>query len=96
MIEIKVEQIHCGQYKRYGDFFRVWKLETDIKDEKTILEYCFKNLRKKDLPHSVEWHKNVRFGGEKSSDANYYFAGYYNLEKKENHWVFTVCEPYCD
>lgn len=26
---IKAKQTECGQRKKYGDFFRVWEIETD-------------------------------------------------------------------
>lgn len=96
MEEIKVESIHSGQYKPYGDSFYVWKLETDINDEQTILDYCHANFSRgnKELPSSGEWHKNIRFGGEKSGDANYYFTGYYSLTKRDYGWEFKICEPY--
>jgi len=96
MEKIKVEQLHCGQYRSYGDFFRVWSLETEVEDKETILNYCFENLYKRRLPESIDYHRNIRFGGEKSGDANYYFEGYYQLDKCQTGWKFTVCEPYCD
>jgi len=96
-MNIKTKETHCGQYKSYGDFFRVWEIETDCEDKEKILEYCFANIYKRRVPESVEWHRNVRFGtGEKSGDANYYFAGYYALEKMSTGFKFTVCEPFAD
>lgn len=89
-------ETYCSQYKPYGDFFRVWEIETDEEKDK-VLEYCFTNLYKCRVPESSEWHKNIRFGtGLKSGDANYYFAGYYSLEKVDNGFKFTVCEPFAD
>ena len=32
-MEYKATSVHCGQYKRYGDFFRVWEIETENEDE---------------------------------------------------------------
>lgn len=90
------KQTHSGQYKKYGDFFRVWEIETDMSKEK-VLEKCFTELCKKRLPESAEYHKEIRYGtGSHSSDANYYFKGYYTLEEIENGYKFTVCEPYAD
>ena len=43
---IKAERTECGQRKRYGDFFRVWEIETDEPKE-AVLEYCFKELYNK-------------------------------------------------
>ena len=93
---INSKQVHCGQYKRYGDFFRVWDIETD-EDKNNVLEYCFTTLYKRRIPESPEWHKNIRFGtGSKSNDANYYFAGYYSLEKANKGFKFIICEPSTD
>jgi hypothetical protein len=95
--ELKAQPIHCGQYKPYGDFFRVWDIETDCEDKGKVLEYCFTSLYQSRIPESDEWHKNIRYGtGEKSGDANYYFAGYYNLNKTATGYKFTVCEPFTD
>lgn len=89
------KQTHCGQYQKYGDFFRVWEIETDMSKEE-VLEKCAE-LCKRKLPESVEYHKEIRYGsGRRSGDANYYFRGYYTLEEIENGYKFTVCEPYAD
>ncbi|MGX8702047.1 hypothetical protein [Caproiciproducens sp.] len=90
------KQTHCGQYKPYGDFFRVWSIETDCKEKAKVLEYCFGELCKRRVPESGEWHSNIRVGGEKDGNANYYFAGYYTLEKTDAGYKFTVCKPWCD
>ena len=92
---IKAKQIHCGQYRRYDDFYRVWEIETDEPQEK-VLEYCFSELHKRKVPEYGEWHHAVKFGGERDGDMAYYFAGYYRLEEIESGYKFTVCEPYCD
>ena len=88
-------QTHCGQYKPYGDFFRVWEISTDRSKEETV-EWCFENLSKRRVPTSAEWHKNIRIDGEKSGDAGYYFAGYYAIEPIESGFKFTICEPFAD
>lgn len=93
---MKAIQTHCGQYKKYGDFFRVWKIETKEEDREKVLQYCFDNLYKRVVPNEAEWRKNIRYGGEKSNDMYYYFGGYYILAKNENGYTFTVCEPYAD
>lgn len=95
-MEIKFKQVHCGQYKRYGDFFRIWELETEIQDKEQVLNYCFENLYERKLPAEHEWRKKIQNGQEKFGDADYYFAGYYNISKINKGWKFTVCEPYCD
>jgi hypothetical protein len=95
-MDFVVIQKHCGQYKSYGDFFRVWEIKTDA-EKQDVLDYCFANVYRRPVPESGEWHRNIRYGtGEKSGDANYYFAGYYTLAKIEGGWTFTVCEPYTD
>lgn len=94
--EFKAKQIHCGQYKPYGDFFQVWDIETDCEDKSKVIEYCFTSLYQRHVPESGEYHANIRYGASKSGDANYYFAGYYELEKTGTGWKFTVCEPFAD
>lgn len=48
MIEAKL--VHCGQYHRYGDFFRVWELKTDGESKEEVLRYIRENVYKADLP----------------------------------------------
>ena len=93
MIESK--NIHSGQYKPYGDFYRVWDITTTDPKEK-VLEYCFEELRKRRVPPEAEWRAAVRYGGERWNDSYYYFAGWYRLEPTENGYKFTVCEPWAD
>ena len=93
---ITAKQTHCGQYKRYGDFFRVWDIQTD-ESEEAVKEYCFTELAKrKDLPTKGEWSHAIRIGGERWNDPGYYFRGYYTLSKTDTGYTFKVCEPYCD
>nr|DAF81553.1 MAG TPA: hypothetical protein [Caudoviricetes sp.] len=92
----EAKQTHCGQYRKYGDFFRVWEIETDMSKE-AVLEKCFAELYKRRLPESAEYHREIRFEtGGHSGDADYYFRGYYTLESIDNGYKFTVCEPYAD
>lgn len=94
--EIKVKQTHCGQYRSYGDFFRVWEVETNLSKEE-VLNYCFTELHNRRLPEKTEWLKEIHHGtGRHSDDAGYYFAGWYELEKIEGGYKFTVCEPFAD
>lgn len=92
---IKATQIHCGQYKRYGDFFRVWNIQTDMPKEE-VIKWCFENLYKRVVPPSGEFHANIRCGGPRHSDLEYYFAGYYTIEDTEDGFKFSICEPYAD
>lgn len=93
MIESK--NIHCGQYKPYDDFYRVWDITTTEPKEK-VLEYCFTKLYQRRVPPEAEWLAAIRYGGERWHDPGYYFAGWYRLEPTEHGYKFTVCEPYAD
>ena len=96
-MEYKATMTHCGQHRRYGDFFREWEIETEDTNKDNILNFCFENLYKRKVPLEAEWRANIRFGtGEKSGDAGYYFAGYYNLKPSDNGWKFIICEPFAD
>ena len=93
---MKAKQIHCGQYKRYGDFYLVWEIETDGESEEEVLSFARENLCKKELPKMVEFKLNTRYGGAKFGDMDYYFRGYYILEKIPGGYRFSVVEPYAD
>lgn len=93
---MQVKQIHCGQYKRYGDFYRVWEIKTDGESEEEVLKFIRENVQKTDLPPAGEWSANVRYGGERANDPAYYFRGCYSLEEIEGGYKYTVKEPYCD
>lgn len=92
-MEAKV--IHCGQYERYGDSFRVWEIKTDGESKEEVLKYIRENVHKYDLPPAGEWAVNVRYGGEKYNDFDYYYRGYYMLEVIKGGYRYTVREPYC-
>ncbi len=97
MLDIKSTQTHCGQYKRYGDFFRVYEIETDLTDEEIVIKWCFENVYKRVVPKEDEYMRAIRYGtGEKSGDADYYFAGYYSIKKVNGGFRFQICEPYTD
>lgn len=93
---MEVKLIHCGQYRRYGDTYRVWEIKTDGESKEEVLKYIRENVHKTDLPPSGEWSANVRYGGEKYNDPAYYFRGCYSLEEIEGGYKYTVKEPYCD
>lgn len=93
---MEVRQIHCGQYKRYGDFFRVWEVKTDNKNKEEVLNYLFENVYKRKVSPSGEWHANIRYGGKEFSNPGYYFAGYYSLDEFDGGYKFTICEPFAD
>lgn len=92
-MEAKV--IHCWQYERYGDSFRVWEIKTDGESKEEVLKYIRENVHKYDLPPVGEWAVNVRYGGEKYNDFDYYYRGYYMLEVIKGGYRYTVREPYC-
>lgn len=76
----EARQTHCGQYKPYGDFFRVWDIATEASKEST-LDYCFDKLYTRRVPESCEWHMNT---------------GYYTLVAIQGGFIFTICEPFTD
>ena len=91
----KAKQIHCGQYRRYGDFYRVWEVKTDRSKKETV-EWCFANIYKRRVPEQAEWRRNISDGGAHRGDMGYYFAGYYSICEIEGGFKFTICEPYAD
>lgn len=93
MIEAKLT--HSGQYKRYDDYFKEWDITTDLPKEE-VVKWCFDNLTNREVPESKEWHENIRIGGTKSGDANYYFDGYYQVKEIQGGFHFIFCLPYCD
>ena len=93
---INAKQIHCGQYKRYGDFFRVWDIETDEPIE-AVLEFCFTQLYHRRVPEAAEFKAAIKYpDGEHYGDFGYYFSGYHTIHEIENGYKFTICEPYAD
>jgi hypothetical protein len=89
MSEFTAKQTHSGQYRAYGDSFRVWEIQTDSTDEKEVLEYCFTTLYKRRVPEHAEWSRNT-------GNADCYFGGYYTLQRITGGYKFTICEPYTD
>ena len=88
------------QLQRYGDFYNHYEVETDA-DEKTFIEYALKEIIKRDLPseaewEEAEWEEKVKYGGEKYCDMDYYFNGYYTIEKTEKGFIFEMVHPYDD
>lgn len=76
---IEAKQTHCGQYKPYGDCFRIWNVQTDLPQDE-VVKWCFEKLYYgKVLPTHAEWKANIVYGAPHSSDPGYYFAGYYAI-----------------
>lgn len=93
---IEAKQTHCGQYKPYGDFFRIWNVQTDLPQDE-VVKWCFEKLYYgKVLPTHAEWKANIVYGAPHSSDPGYYFAGYYAIREIDGDFEFKVCEPFCD
>lgn len=92
------EKTHSGQYKRYGDSYFEWDVRSDEPTtQEEVTKWCMESLwNGKQLPEGVEWHKNIRMGGEKQYDMNYYFDGYYTMQDDGDRFHFSVCLPYCD
>lgn len=87
---------HCGQHKGYGDYFRVWKIETDMPKE-AVIEKCFSELRKENFPKPKEWHEETVYGAtDAPMDESYCFRGYYKLKRIEGGYEFTFYESYAD
>lgn len=96
-MKIESKQTHCGQLRPYGDFIREWEITTDSEDRNEVLEYCFTSLYNHRVPEKAKYMKDIRFGtGEKSGDANYYFAGYHELIKTDYGYKFIIHEPFAD
>lgn len=98
---IQATKIHQGQYKRYGDSFYVWMIDTGSEEltEEQVVAWGFENLNnKRTLPIEAEWRRNVRYDGPRGNDPGYYFDGYYKIRSSNipNTWEFTICRPYCD
>ena len=94
---MEAKAVHCGQYTPYGDFFRVWDIQTDGESRDEVLKWVRENVYGKYLPPDEEWSLNIRYGGSHFNDPNYYFRGSYFLDKKDDGvYRYTVKEPYCD
>ncbi len=93
---MKAKVIHCGQYKPYGDYFRVWDIQTDGESRDEVLKWVRENVCSDELPPVAEWRENIRYGGSKFYGPAYYFRGCYYMEEIDGGYRYTVREPYCD
>lgn len=93
---MEAKLIHCGQYEPYGDYFRVWDIQTDGESRDEVLKWVRENVYGKDLPPSEGWRANIRYGGSHAYTPAYCFRGYYTLEEIKGGYRYTVREPYCD
>lgn len=89
----KINIIHVGQYKPYGDSFYEYDIITDETDIEKVKQYCIEKYNyNKELPTEEEFLKSPL----KSSSASYYFNGYYSLTPIEGGYKFIMCKPYTD
>ena len=59
---IEAKQTYCGQRVRYGDFFHVWDVHTDLPEEDAI-KWCFEHLyNNRVVPPIQEWKATTRPG----------------------------------
>ena len=84
-----------SQQRRYGDYYDHYEIETD-EDRETFIKAALKELAKREIPDEDEWHKNIRYGGERQHDMNYYFSGYYQVEQIPGGYIFEIVHPYDD
>lgn len=82
----KVEWIHAGQYRPYGDSFYVATVITDDTNPDSILE-LMKSCYNNDVPLKKDWNPN---------DFGDYFAGYCEIESIDGGFKYTKCLPYDD
>lgn len=94
---MEAKLIHCGQYEPYGDYFRVWDIQTDGESRDEVLKWVRENVYGKDLPPDEEWSENLCYCGPRFDDLDYYFRGRYFFSKNDDDcYRYTVIEPYCD
>lgn len=81
---------HTGQYRPYGDTFRVYNIETTCLDKDIVIDMVktFIAPNDKNVPVKEEWSKL-------EGPVNY-FRGYYTIEKTSTGWKYTKCEPFTD
>lgn len=89
---IKSTLVHSGQYRRYGDSYTVYEIETD-EDIEAVKEYI-KTLT--NTPEEEEFLRAYREGGEHEGDYGYYFAGYHKLTKTADGYRLSICRPFTD
>lgn len=82
----EVECVHSGQYRPYGDTFRVFNITTNDKDSASILE-VMRSLYGYDVPLKKDWNP---------CDIDCYFNGYCEIEAIDGGFKYTKCEPYTD
>lgn len=84
----QVEWTHSGQYRPYGDTFRVAEIKTEDTNPQSILE-LMKTFFKYDVPLKKDW-------DNKRKTMEEYFAGYCTVEVIPGGFKYTKCEPWTD
>lgn len=81
---------HTGQYRPYGDFFRIYHIETNCTDKDIVVDMVktFIAPEDKNVPVKEEW--------SKLPGPDNYFRGYYTIEKTSTGYKYTKCEPFTD
>lgn len=84
----EVTWTHVGQYRPYGDFFRVAEILTRDTNPNSILE-IMKTFYRCNVPLKKDW-------DNKRKTIEEYFAGYCTVESIPGGFKYTKCEPYDD
>lgn len=84
----EVTWTHVGQYRPYGDFFRVAEIRTKDTNPNSILE-IMKIFYRCNVPLKKDW-------DNKRKTMDEYFAGYCTVEAIPGGFKYTKCEPYDD
>lgn len=81
---------HTGQYRPYGDTFRVYNIETTCQDKDIVVDMVKTILRPEDknVPVNEEWRK--------LEGPDNYFRGYYELKVEPYGYRYIKCEPFTD
>ena len=82
----QVEWTHSGQYRPYGDTFRVAEIKTEDTNPQSILE-LMRVFFRYDVPLKENWGKGTMAE---------YFAGWCTVEPIEGGFRYTKCEPWTD
>ncbi len=82
--------VHTGQYRPYGDTFRVYDISTNCPDKDIVVDFVKSFIAPQDrnIPVKEEW--------SKLPGPDNYFRGYYTIEKTSTGYRYTKCEPFTD
>jgi hypothetical protein len=99
--DMRIREIHSGQYRDYGDSFYVWDVEgvPGRSREEVRAELAGSIPMLRGLPEEREWLAAVR-GIEPypagTSPSDYFFSGFWKLEPgaEDGSWTLTIEIPY--